>query len=228
MKKIYVLVIIAILVAVSCSAQPKPAENALSADASYAFGMAIAYNFKEIDIDLDYEAFVNGLKDVLQKDKPKFDMQQAEMIIQTAITAAMAKQSELALAKEKGFFDENAKKPGIITTASGLQYEVIKAGTGVKPNASDVVTVQYTGTFIDGQKFDSSYDHGEPAVFPLDQVIPGWTEGIQLMNVGGTYKLYIPSGLAYGPEGAQGFIGPNQTLIFEVELLETRSPLPGF
>ncbi|MCA1950988.1 MAG: FKBP-type peptidyl-prolyl cis-trans isomerase, partial [Treponema sp.] len=122
-------------------------------------------------------------------------------------------------AKETKFLEDNGKKPGVKTTASGLQYEVISEGTGAKPQASDTVKVHYTGTLIDGTKFDSSVDRGEPAVFPLDQVIPGWTEAIQLMSVGSKYKFFIPSSLAYGESGAGNVIPPNSALIFEVELI---------
>lgn len=124
-------------------------------------------------------------------------------------------------AKEKGeaFLQENAKKEGVKTTASGLQYEVLTEGTGKKPGPTDTVRVHYRGTLLDGTEFDSSYKRGEPISFRLNQVIPGWTEGLQLMSEGSTYRLFIPSNLAYGPRGAGGVIGPDETLIFEVELL---------
>ena len=119
------------------------------------------------------------------------------------------------------FLAENAKKPNVVTTASGLQYEVIKAGTGTtSPKATDTVTVHYKGTTIDGAEFDSSYSRGEPTSFPLNRVIPGWTEGVQLMTEGATYRFYIPSELAYGEHGAGRAIGPNATLIFDVELIK--------
>ena len=117
------------------------------------------------------------------------------------------------------FLIENAKKEGVITTSSGLQYEIISNGTGATPSESDKVTVHYHGTLLDGTVFDSSVDRGQPATFPVNGVIPGWVEALQLMNVGSKYKLYIPSDLAYGERGAGGAIGPNATLIFEVELL---------
>jgi FKBP-type peptidyl-prolyl cis-trans isomerase len=221
MKKLIVLLAAVAIMALSCDGRSKPAEGAVTADASYAFGMAIAYNLKDISIELDYAAFLDGMKDVLDKDEPRMSMQEADTIIQTAISAARIKQAELASAKEQAFFAENGKKQGVVTTASGLQYEVLKAGTGPKPSATDVVTVHYTGSFLNGDIFDSSIPRGEPAILHLHSVIPGWTEGIQLMNVGSTYKLYIPSALAYGVEGAEGAIGPNETLIFEVELLAT-------
>ncbi len=119
------------------------------------------------------------------------------------------------------FLAENAKKPNIVTTASGLQYEVLTPGTGtVSPKATDNVTVHYKGTTIDGKEFDSSYSRGEPATFPLNRVIPGWTEGVQLMKEGAKYRFYIPSELAYGEQGAGRAIGPNAALIFDVELIK--------
>ena len=221
MKKILVLLVAVSILSMSCNGQAKLADGEVADDASYAFGMAIAYNFKDIAIELDYNAFLSGMKDVLDKDAPRFTMEEAESIIQAAITEAMTKQAELASAKEQEFFTENGKKVGMVTTASGLQYEVLKPGTGPKPKATDVVTVHYTGSFLSGDVFDSSIERGEPTVLHLHSVIPGWTEGIQLMNVGSSYKLYIPSALAYGTEGAGGVIGPNETLVFEVELLAT-------
>lgn len=124
-------------------------------------------------------------------------------------------------AREKGsaFLEENAKKEGLKSTSSGLQYEVLVEGKGERPKSTDTVTVNYRGTLIDGTEFDSSYKRGEPISFPLNRVIPGWTEGLQLMPVGSKYRLFIPSDLAYGPRGAGGVIGPDETLIFEVELL---------
>lgn len=120
------------------------------------------------------------------------------------------------------FLAENAKKPNIVTTASGLQYEVLTEGTGTSPSATDSVTVHYKGTTIDGAEFDSSYKRGAPATFPLNRVIAGWTEGVQLMKEGAKYRFYIPSDLAYGPRGAGQAIGPNSTLIFDIELIKVQ------
>jgi len=126
------------------------------------------------------------------------------------------------LAAGEAFLAENAKKPGVITTASGLQYQVITEGSGASPSASDTVTVHYLGTTIDGKEFDSSYKRGAPATFPLNRVIPGWTEGLQLMKEGGKSKLFIPAKLAYGERNAGPVIGPNSTLIFDVELVKAK------
>lgn len=122
----------------------------------------------------------------------------------------------------ESFLKNNKAKPGVVTLADGLQYKVIKEGTGPKPTANDVVTVNYAGTLINGTEFDSSYKRGEPASFPVNGVIPGWTEALQLMKVGSTWELYIPSNLAYGEQGAPPSIGPNETLIFKVDLLDVK------
>ena len=130
--------------------------------------------------------------------------------------------SDIALAKGAKFLEDNAKKEGVVTTASGLQYVVLTPGTGKSPKATDTVLVHYEGTLLDGKVFDSSYRRKEPIEFPLNRVIPGWTEGVQLMQEGAKYRFFIPSKLAYGPRGAGRDIGPNETLIFDVELLEVK------
>ena len=130
--------------------------------------------------------------------------------------------AQTALQKGEQFLAENAKKPEIKTTASGLQYEVLTPGTGKSPKATDTVLVHYKGTLLDGKEFDSSYKRNQPIEFPLNGVIPGWTEGVQLMKEGGKYRFFIPSKLAYGSRGAGGAIGPDETLIFDVELLKVR------
>ena len=138
----------------------------------------------------------------------------------TMFSMANATTPEENKAAGEAFLAENAKKPNITTTASGLQYEILKKGEGATPSATDNVTVHYKGTTIDGNEFDSSYSRGEPATFPLNRVIPGWTEGVQLMQEGAKYRFYIPSELAYGAHGAGRLIGPNSTLIFDVELIK--------
>ena len=130
--------------------------------------------------------------------------------------------SDIALAKGAKFLEDNATKEGVVTTASGLQYVVLTPGTGKSPKATDTVLVHYEGTLLDGKVFDSSYRRKEPIEFPLNRVIPGWTEGVQLMQEGAKYRFFIPSKLAYGPRGAGRDIGPNETLIFDVELLEVK------
>lgn len=128
----------------------------------------------------------------------------------------------MSLQKGQLFLQENATKPGVKTTPSGLQYEVLTEGTGRSPKATDTVLVHYRGTLLDGREFDSSYARNTPISFPLNQVIPGWTEGVQLMKEGGKYRFFIPSNLAYGSRGAGGLIGPDETLIFDVELLKVQ------
>ncbi len=136
--------------------------------------------------------------------------------------SALAGTAESNLKEGEAFLAANAKKPGVKTLPSGLQYMVIKEGTGRQPSATDQVTVHYKGTLIDGTEFDSSYRRGQPATFPLNQVIKGWTEGVQLMKEGATYRFFIPPQLGYGARGAGGIIGPNATLIFDVELLSVQ------
>ena len=146
------------------------------------------------------------------------------MEAQQKMMAEQQKKDEASQAEGKAFLAENGKKAGVVTTATGLQYAVLKAGTGPKPTADQTVKVHYKGTLINGKQFDSSYDRGEPAQFPVNQVIPGWTEALQLMPVGSHWKLWIPSDLAYGPQGAGSDIPGNSTLVFEVELLEIAKP----
>jgi FKBP-type peptidyl-prolyl cis-trans isomerase FkpA len=202
------------------------AANAADADTSYAFGVALGSDFKQAGLRFDYEALLQGFKDSLEGDDPKITLEEAIPLIQTAMRDAMKAQTDENRQKGVDFLAENGKKPGITTTESGLQYERITPGTGPKPQATDTVSVHYEGTLLDGSVFDSSYNRGEPAEFPLDQVIPGWTEGIQLMEVGSAYRIFIPSDLAYGESGAGNFIPPNSTLIFKVELLGIVAPEP--
>jgi FKBP-type peptidyl-prolyl cis-trans isomerase FkpA len=142
------------------------------------------------------------------------------LIMWSFLSVANAKTAEENKATGEAFLAENAKKPGVVTTASGLQYKVITEGTGASPSATSTVSVHYKGTTIQGKEFDSSYKRGAPASFPLNRVIPGWTEGLQLMKEGGKSTLYIPSNLAYGERSVGADIGPNETLIFEVELVK--------
>lgn len=188
---------------------------------AYALGVNIGENLKQSGFDqLNTAALEKALNDVYSGDSTLFSIEEAGQVINNFMM--VKSEAKAAGAKQAGleFLAENAKREGVITTASGLQYEVIEEGTGASPSATDKVTVHYHGTLIDGTVFDSSVDRGQPATFPLNGVIPGWTEGLQLMKEGGKSKLYIPSDLAYGDQGASDLIGPGSTLIFEVELIK--------
>lgn len=194
---------------------------------SYALGMSMGHNFKGTGIkQLNSQDFAAGVAAVYDGTKPEMTFDEAKRIVNEYFTqleaemqAEAAKQGEVNLKNGQAFLAENAKREGIKTTASGLQYEVLASGNGDKPKASDTVEVHYTGKLIDGTVFDSSVERGVPATFGVTQVIPGWVEALQLMSEGDKWRLYIPSNLAYGPNGAGGVIGPNMTLIFDVELL---------
>lgn len=188
---------------------------------SYAWGIAIGKQLRGMGLtDLNYEDFDRALKASFEDLPTEMEAQEAQKIITEYLEELSRKASEAAQAVGKKFLEENAKKDNVITTASGLQYEVEKEGTGAQPTAEDEVTVHYTGKLLDGTVFDSSVSRGEPATFPLNRVIPGWTEGVQLMKEGGKYRFFIPSDLAYGPSGIQGAIPPHATLIFDVELIK--------
>lgn len=195
---------------------------------SYALGLSMGNNFKGSGIEtLNISDFADGVAAVYEGIKPKMSYDEAKLEIQKFFQAMEAKQQEAAKEMAKvnqaageAFLAENGKRPEIVTTASGLQYEVLAEGNGAMPAASDQVVVHYTGKLIDGTVFDSSVERGQPATFGVTQVIPGWVEALQLMKAGSKWRLYIPSELAYGPNGAGGAIGPNATLIFDVELLQ--------
>lgn len=195
---------------------------------SYALGLSMGNNFRASGIDtIDVQDFADGVAAVFYGAQPKMTYDEAKAEIQKYFTALEAKQQEnakvLGEANAKAgrdFLDANGKREEVKITSSGLQYEVIKQGDGPKPEATDRVVVHYTGKLIDGTVFDSSEERGEPATFGVTQVIPGWVEALQMMNAGSQWRLFIPSNLAYGPNGAGGVIGPNQTLIFDVTLLE--------
>jgi FKBP-type peptidyl-prolyl cis-trans isomerase len=193
--------------------------DVLGGDNSYAFGMILGSDFSQTGLQFDYDAFVQGFKDSIEGKNTRFSFEEAMTKVQAAYGDAVSRKNEEYRQAEMLFLADNRKKAGIIVTGTGLQYEVINEGTGPHPRAEDTVQVHYKGTLVDGTEFDSSYSRGEPAEFPLNQVIPGWTEGIQLMSVGSTYRFYVPSDLAYGENGASNVIPPYSALIFEVELL---------
>ncbi len=189
---------------------------------SYVIGQQIGTQIKAQGVDLDISVFTNSIESAIQG-KPSAlnpeEMNAAMMKMRDSAMAKMQKESEENSTKGKAYLEENKKKEGVKSTASGLQYKVVKEGTGAQPKATDKVKVHYKGTLTDGTEFDSSYKRNEPAEFPLNGVIKGWTEGIPLMKTGATYQFYIPADLAYGPQGRPGIPG-NSVLVFDVELLE--------
>ena len=195
---------------------------------SYALGLSMGNNFRRSGIEkLDVADFADGVAAVFSGEKPRMSYEEAKEEIRKFFTAMEERQR--AAAEEVGkanrqageaFLAENGKRPEVKTTASGLQYEIIEEGNGPSPKSGDQVTVHYTGRLIDGTVFDSSVERGEPATFGVTQVIPGWVEALQMMKQGAKWRLFIPSALAYGPNGAGGVIGPDATLLFDVELIK--------
>lgn len=197
---------------------------------SYALGLSMGNNFRASGIEsLDIKDFADGVAAVFGNETLKMTYDEAKAVIRDYFQEMEARQKKAAAAQGEAnrqageaYLRENAKRPGIATTASGLQYEILAKGNGPVPKSTDQVKVHYTGRLIDGTVFDSSVERGEPATFGVTQVIPGWVEALQMMPAGSKWRLYIPSDLAYGPNGAGGLIGPNATLIFDVELLEIK------
>lgn len=188
---------------------------------SYIIGMQIGQQIKGDNIDLDEAAFMAAIKDTLAGVKPRLsqqDIQTTMQHIQQKRQAEEQKMGEQNLLEGRKFLDANKNKLGVKVLPSGLQYKVIKEGTGAMPKATDTVEVDYRGTLLDGKEFDSSYGRGQPAKFPVNGVIKGWQEALQAMKVGSKWEIYVPADLAYGPRGAGGLIGPNATLIFDIEL----------
>lgn len=194
---------------------------------SYALGMSMGHNFKGSGIKkISVTDFANGVAAVYDGIKPEMSYDEAKRTVQEffmQLESEMQAEAKKAAAANRqageAFLAENAKRDGIHITKSGLQYEVLESGNGAQPTANDRVEVHYTGKLIDGTVFDSSIERGVPAMFGVTQVIPGWVEALQLMREGDSWRLYIPSDLAYGPNGAGGLIGPDATLIFDVQLL---------
>lgn len=214
----------------ACQGTGGPGSATLESDdqkASYGIGLNMGSQLGAAESHIDLDALVAGLADGMAGNESRIPQEELQVLLQELSATIQAEEaarmeaeaSDNAAAGE-AFLAENASKDGVMVTESGLQYEVLRAGDGAMPTAEDRVSIHYKGTLLDGTQFDSSYDRGEPAVFGVSGVIPGFSEGLQLMSVGGQYRFFIPSDLAYGPQGSGATIGPNATLIFEVELLE--------
>jgi len=231
--KRFIICLGAVCIASLGLAQDKPQLKDQKDKASYSIGYDIGDTFKKQKIELNVDAMIAGLKEALAGKDASISKEERDKTLQAFQKEMMEKQ--IAASKEAGaknqaegekFLAENKKKDGVKTTASGLQYKVLKEGSGASPKETDTVVTNYRGTLIDGTEFDSSYKRNEPATFPVNRVIKGWTEALQLMKPGAKYQLFIPSSLAYGERGAGQLIGPNATLIFEVELLSIKPPEP--
>ena len=191
---------------------------------SYSLGLGIGQNLKSMGAwDINVEDFARAIEDVLKSRQTAITHKEAREIVNRGFAELQEKIHAQTIAMGKAFLEENKKRDGVVTLPSGLQYEVIKAGTGKKPKLTSRVRCHYEGTLIDGTLFDSSIKRGQPAVFGVNQVIKGWTEALQLMGEGAKWKLYIPSELGYGAQGAGEMIPPYSTLIFEVEILKVES-----
>lgn len=196
---------------------------------SYSIGADLGKNFKNQGIDVSPEALAKGMQDAMSGAQLALTDQQMKDVLNkfqkdlmAKRTAEFNKKADENKVKGETFLTENKSKPGVVELPSGLQYKVITSGNGVKPGKSDTVTVEYTGRLINGTVFDSTEKNGKPATFQVSQVIPGWTEALQLMPAGSTWEIYVPSGLAYGPRSVGGPIGPNETLIFKIHLISVK------
>jgi len=225
--KHFIIIVSASLIALPLFGQEKSPQLKDQKDkVSYSIGMNIGFNLSKQKVDINPDILAAGIKDALAG-KPQLTQDQVKDVMAQFEKDMEQKQKE-AGEKNKAaggkFLEENKKKPGVKTTASGLEYKVEKEGTGAQPKPTDMVTVNYRGTLMDGTEFDSSYKRGQPATFPVNGVIKGWTEALQLMKVGSKYQVFVPSNLAYGERAVSAEIGPNSTLIFEVELLDAKPP----
>jgi FKBP-type peptidyl-prolyl cis-trans isomerase FklB len=223
--KRFSLIFAAFLLPLALFAQEKSPQLTDQKDkVSYSIGLNIGSNLARQNVEINPEALTAGINDAIAG-KPQLTQDQIKEVMTTFEKDMQAKQKaagEKSAAEGTKFLEENKKKEGVKATASGLQYKVIKDGTGAQPKATDTVTVNYRGTLINGKEFDSSYKRGQPATFPLNGVIKGWTEGLQLMKMGGKYQFFVAPNLAYGERAVGPDISPNSTLIFEIELLDTK------
>ncbi|MFQ5538233.1 MAG: FKBP-type peptidyl-prolyl cis-trans isomerase [Gemmatimonadota bacterium] len=227
LSTLVVLAVVAVLPA--CQQGGTASLDTENQKASYAIGLDMGRNLKPAQGRLDVKAFMRGLEDAMADREPALGEEELQAALQAfgdSIRAAQeeerAASAEKNLEEGKAYLEENAAREGVVTTESGLQYEVLQEGEGDRPGPDDTVTIQYRGMLLDGTEFDSSYERGQPATFPVGQVIPGFSEALQLMREGSKFRVVIPAELAYGPQGAGGEIGPNATLIFEIELLEVK------
>lgn len=191
----------------------------------YSIGLQIGQSLKRDGLNLDADALAQAIKDIYAGSTPRLSQEERQAVLQTVREEQKKKQAaaaQSALDAGKKFLADNAKKEGVVQTASGLQYKVIKTGNGKQPTAENTVVAHYRGTLLDGTEFDSSFGRGEPATFPVGGVIPGWQEVLKLMKEGAHWQVYIPAELAYGERGAGDAIGPNQTLIFDIELISVK------
>jgi len=225
--KRFILIFAAFLLTLPLFAQEKsPPLKDQKDKVSYSIGLNIGSNLARQNVEINADALIAGIKDAIAG-KPQLTQDQVKEVMTTFEKDMQSKQKaagEKNAAEGTKFLEENKKKEGVKTTSSGMQYKVVKEGTGAQPKATDTVTVNYRGTLINGKEFDSSYKRGQPATFPLNGVIKGWTEGLQLMKTGAKYQLFVPPNLAYGERAAGPDISPNSTLIFEVELLDIKPP----
>ncbi len=197
---------------------------------SYTAGMQVGQNVKRQNLDFDAKAFALGVQDALSNAKPKLSPEQMRAAVEGFQKKEMAKREAVAKKNEaagQAFLEANKKKEGVTTLPSGIQYKVLQDGSGKQPTATDTVSVHYRGTLTDGTEFDSSYARNEPAIFQVSQVIKGWQEVVPLMKEGAKWQVAIPSDMAYGPQGAGNAIGPNQTLVFDIELVKVHEQTPG-
>jgi FKBP-type peptidyl-prolyl cis-trans isomerase FklB len=229
MKKFIVVALMLSIGGGTILAQTKTAPKTKKEKVSYSIGVNIGKNMKMQGLDIDQGYLTQGIKDGLNNSKTAMsdkDMDETMKSFQQEMSTKMQAKQKIEGDKNKkegeAFLEANKKKDGVITLPSGLQYKILKEGSGVKPTATQTVKCNYRGTLIDGKEFDSSYKRGEPTEFPVGQVIKGWTEALQLMPVGSKWQLFIPSNLAYGENGGGSMIGPNAALIFDIELISIK------
>ena len=229
MSKILPAIVGAVVLTASFSASADSNLKSQKDKASYSIGVNLGSQLGQTKAELNYEKILQGMEDAYKGKKLKLSMEEMRKVLtefqQQLAAKEQAKKAAIASKNKKAgeeFLAENKKKKGIKTTKSGLQYKIIKSGSGPTPKATDTVVTHYQGSLIDGKVFDSSYKRGKPATFPVNGVIKGWTEALQLMKVGDKWQLFIPPELAYGERGAGNKIGPNSTLIFDIELLEIK------